>query len=119
MNGEEESRRTKPHNEDDHDDNGDDDRFTLRRHSPSMKIEAGDILGTMLVETANIFNNFNFNWPAGLHLWSNYKSSSSSTTTTTTSWTFFYLRLSLLDCWPQYPWSFVGGTSRQNSRFAA
>ena len=41
---------------------------------------------TMLVETANIFNNFNFNWPAGLHLWSNSKGSS-STTTTTTSWT--------------------------------
>ena len=45
MNGEEESRRTKPDNQDDNDDNGDDDRFTLRRHSPSMKIEVGDILG--------------------------------------------------------------------------
>ena len=45
MNGEEESRRTKPDNQDDNNDNGDDDRFTLRRHSPSMKIEAGDILG--------------------------------------------------------------------------
>ena len=43
MNGEQESRRTKPDNQDDYDDN--DDRFTLRRHSPSMKIEAGDILG--------------------------------------------------------------------------
>ena len=42
----------------------------------------------MLVETANTFNNFNFNWPAGLHLWSNSKGSLSSTkTTTTTSWT--------------------------------
>ena len=34
----------------------------------------------------------NFNWPAGLHLWSNYKSSTTTsttttTTTTTTSWT--------------------------------
>ena len=45
MNGEEESRRTKPDNQDDNDYNGYDDRFTLRRHSPSMKIEAGDILG--------------------------------------------------------------------------
>ena len=43
MNGEE-SRRTKPDNEDDNDDN-DDDRLTLRHLSPSMKIEAGDILG--------------------------------------------------------------------------
>ena len=39
----------------------------------------------MLVETANIFNNFNFNWPAALHLWSNSKSSSTTTTTTTTT----------------------------------
>ena len=45
MNREEESGRAKPDNEDDYDDNGDDDRFTLRRHFPSMKIEAGDILG--------------------------------------------------------------------------
>ena len=45
MNGKEESRQTKPDNEDDDDDNDDDDRLTLRRHSPSMKIEAGDILG--------------------------------------------------------------------------
>ena len=51
---------------------------------------------TTLVETVNIFNNFNFNWPAGLHLWSNYKSSSSSSTTTTTSWTFF---IYALVCW--------------------
>ena len=44
MNGEE-SRQTKPDNENDHDDNDDGDRLTLRRLSPSMKIEAGDILG--------------------------------------------------------------------------
>ena len=54
---------------------------------------------TMLVETANIFNNFNFKWPAGLHLWSNSKGSSSSssttaTITTTTSWTAVFLSTS-------------------------
>ena len=53
----------------------------------------------MLVETANIFNNFNFKWPAGLHLWSNSKGSSSSssttaTITTTTSWTTVFLSTS-------------------------
>ena len=52
---------------------------------------------TVLVETANIFiNNLNFNWPAGLHLWSNSKSTTTTTltttstttrSTTTTSWT--------------------------------
>ena len=65
--------------------------------------------GTMLVETANIFNNFNFNWPAGLHLWSNSKGSSSSSTTTATSWTIVFLSttwsigllvpVSLVLCW--------------------
>ena len=59
----------------------------------------------MLVETANIFNNFDFKWPAGLHLWSSNSkwssssssSSSSSTTatiTTTTSWTTVFLSMS-------------------------
>ena len=53
----------------------------------------------MLVETANIFNNFDFKWPAGLHLWSNSKGSSSSssttaTITTTTSWTTVFLSTS-------------------------
>ena len=53
-----------------------------------------------------IFNNSNFNWPAGLHLWSNSKS---STSTTTTSWTIhihalhWSIRLlvlvSLVLCW--------------------
>ena len=54
---------------------------------------------TMLVETANIFHNFNFKWPAGLHLWSNSKGSSSSssttaTITTTTSWSTVFLSTS-------------------------
>ena len=46
MNGEEESRRTKPDNDDDDDDDDDDDgwSFTLRRHLTSMKTEAYDII---------------------------------------------------------------------------
>ena len=39
-----------------------------------------------------IFDTSNFNWPAGLHLWSN-----SSTTTTTTSW--LLVLVSLVLCW--------------------
>ena len=44
MNGEEESRGTKPDNNYDDDANGWCWSFTLRRHSASMEIEADDIL---------------------------------------------------------------------------
>ena len=66
----------------------------------------------MLVETANIFNNFNFNCPAGLHLWSNSKGSSSTTTTTTTttSWTIPIYVLVYWIVGPSILGPFYGGT---------
>ena len=79
-------------------------KTTARRSSSYLGSHIQQLLllshSTMLVETANIFNNFNFKWPAGLHLWSNSKGSSSSsssttaTITTTTSWTTVFLSTS-------------------------
>ena len=74
-------------------------KTAARRSSSNLGSHIQQLLflphSTMLAETANIFNNFNFKWPAGLHLWSNSKGSSSSSTTatitTTTSWTTVFL----------------------------
>ena len=43
-------------------------------------------MGQCYLRQLLIINNSNFTWSAGLHLWSNYKSST-TTTTTTTTWT--------------------------------
>ena len=83
----------------------------------------------MLVETATNINNSNFNWPAGLQIWSNSKS---STSTATTSWTQIHIYalvmigllvlVSLVLCWrnitTEYSIPYKVGLINVGTRFA-